>query len=337
MEQHRNVYIKSATQISLQEPLSERWLESPVWPKDRYVRSQNPDFRSWLSPLESRRMGNLMRRALATSLSALAAATIEMPGAIVTGTGLGAIENTEIFLDQLCREGEECRRPTHFMQSTHNTVGSLVAIHTKCHAYNTTYSHKSVSFDSALLDAFLQLRRGITSTALVMGNDELTPSYFNILTKAGYVGLPGQVPAAEASVAMVLAAEDPQEALCRIDDVGLAYGALRIDALPSEFDAVMVGYNGALANDTAYDRLLAALPTKRPVLHYKHLFGECYSASALGLYASAHVLAQGVAPAMLRRDDGDGALEVRRLLFLNHSGAKNFSWVLMSRPENKEL
>ena len=57
MTEARKIYIKSATQISMQQPLSEEWLTAPLVQTETYVRSQDPNFREWLNPLESRRMG----------------------------------------------------------------------------------------------------------------------------------------------------------------------------------------------------------------------------------------------------------------------------------------
>ena len=216
MTEARKIYIKSATQISMQQPLSEEWLTAPLVQTETYVRSQDPNFREWLNPLESRRMGKIMKRAIVTATAAMKEAGITTPDAIITGTGLGCIENTELFLEQLCREGEEMLKPTNFMQSTHNTISSLIAIRTKCHGYNTTYSHRCISFDSALADAFMQLSISDIDTALVMGHDEMTPSYFTILRRMGYVGQPGEVPASEASVAMMLTSGAPEGALCEV-------------------------------------------------------------------------------------------------------------------------
>ena len=324
------VYIKAATHISLQSPLSELWLTEPVVPTASYARSQDPNFRDWLNPLESRRMGKILKRALVTAMKAMRDSGTSQPDAVITGTGLGCIENTELFLDQLCREGEEMLKPTYFMQSTHNTISSLIAIHTKCHGYNSTYSHKSVSFDAALLDAFVQLRLGDIRTALVTGNDEMTPSYFSILQRTGYIGQPGQVTAGEASAAMMLTT-DPTGALCEVEHVGLTFGetANALDGLPhNAVDAILVGTNGCAANDAVYDRLCQQLPGV-PRLHYKHLFGESYTVSALGIYAAAQLLSRGEAPAAMRTDGSQEPLPVRRLLMLNHSDAQNISCIML--------
>lgn len=304
------VYIKAATQISMQQPLSEAWMTAPVEHTEPYVRSLDPNFRDWLNPLESRRMGKILKRALVTAQKVMHDSGVQQPDAVITGTGLGCIENTELFLDQLCREGEEMLKPTYFMQSTHNTISSLISIHDHLHGYNTTYSHKSVSFDSALLDAFTQLRLGDIQTALVTGNDEMTPSYFNILQRAGYVGQPGQVAAGETSVAMMLTT-DPADALCEIEEVSMSVRGVQQPLAPA--DLLVLGTNGVPQNDQLYREVAQQMPGVE-TFEYKRLFGESYTVSGLGVYAAAHLLSQGRAG---------------RVLFVNHSDNLNVTFVTL--------
>lgn len=304
------VYIKAATQISMQQPLSEAWMTAPVEHTEPYVRSLDPNFRDWLNPLESRRMGKILKRALVTAQKVMHDSGVQQPDAVITGTGLGCIENTELFLDQLCREGEEMLKPTYFMQSTHNTISSLISIHDHLHGYNTTYSHKSVSFDSALLDAFTQLRLGDIQTALVTGNDEMTPSYFSILQRAGYVGQPGQVAAGEASVAMMLTT-DPTDALCEVEEVSMSVRGVQQPLAPA--DLLVLGTNGVPQNDQLYREVAQQMPGVE-TFEYKRLFGESYTVSGLGVYAAAHLLSQGRAG---------------RVLFVNHSDNLNVTFVTL--------
>ena len=304
------VYIKAATQISMQQPLSEEWMTTPVEHTEPYVRSLDPNFRDWLNPLESRRMGKILKRALVTAQKVMHDSGVQQPDAVITGTGLGCIENTELFLDQLCREGEEMLKPTYFMQSTHNTISSLISIHDHLHGYNTTYSHKSVSFDSALLDAFTQLRLGDIRTALVTGNDEMTPTYFSILQRAGYVGQSGQVAAGETSVAMMLTT-NPADALCEIEEVSMSARGVQQPLAPA--DLLVLGTNGVPQNDQLYREVAQQMPGVE-TFEYKRLFGESYTVSGLGVYAAAHLLSQGRAG---------------RVLFVNHSDNLNVTFVTM--------
>ena len=187
----KRIYIRAAEQISLQQPLSEEWMSAPVYCREPYARAVDPDFRRWLSPGESRRLGRILKRALVIGRVIADKTGIGTPDAILVGTGLGCMENTERILEPLCRDGEQMLSPTHFMQSTHNTIAALLAIHSGAHGYNITYSHKDLSFDLALQDACMQLRAGALRTALVGGFDELTPSYYTLLRRIGCLGAEG--------------------------------------------------------------------------------------------------------------------------------------------------
>lgn len=340
MTGERKIYIQAAEQISMQQPLSHEWLDTPLGYDGRYVRSIDPNYRDYLSPIESRRLGKVLKRALVTSLSVLKDTATANPDAILTGTGLGCVENTEAFLKALCTDGEHLLKPTHFMQSTHNTIGSLIAIHTHTHGYNVTYSHKSVSFESALLDAVVQLRLRTIDNALVGSHDEVTPSYYTLLERIGYVGQPGQVPCGEASVAMMVGGGNGH-CLCELagiemlyrseaEDVAAAVGRLLSDSglLPGDIDVVMTGENGSSANDRIYDNLCNGVFAGIRRARYKHVFGECYSASALGVYAAARCLSAGRMPGFLA---GNDIKPLHNVLFANHSDGKDFSFILLRK------
>lgn len=132
------------------------------------------EYGRYLPPMKARRFGKLQKRALVTALKAMEISGIVQPDAILNGTALGCMENSIQILDGMLREGESVSMPTCFMQSTHNTVASLIAIYTQNHGYNTTYSHRGISFACALHDAFMQMRMGRIRTALVCENDEIT-------------------------------------------------------------------------------------------------------------------------------------------------------------------
>lgn len=138
---------------------------------------EDPDFRSVLTPMEARRLGRLLKRAVWTSRKALEQAGVDCPDAVITASDFGALSQSEDFLEAL-RDPEGTPRPTHFMQSTHNTIGSLIAMNLHCHGYNATYSHKGTSLQSALADAWMLIQEGQASTVLVGEFDE--PSRYNL-------------------------------------------------------------------------------------------------------------------------------------------------------------
>ena len=148
------------------------------------------EIRDFVKPLEARRMGKLMKASLLSSLKALKQAGIDCPDAIITGTSLGCWENTEALLTQIEQEGEVMLSPTNFMQSTHNTIGSNVAIRTHCHGYNVTYTQGGDSLEWALRDARRQLQTGRCKTVLVGCHDETTPLYRSLMERLGVTDLP---------------------------------------------------------------------------------------------------------------------------------------------------
>jgi len=300
--ENKSVKILSAKQISIQAPLLEEWMENPLSYNEDYVRAVDPDFKQFISAGDARRMGKLLKRALATSLSALQEGGIDNPDAIITGTGFGSIENTELFLDALVREGEQLLKPTQFMQSTHNTASSLIGIHTHCHGYNSTYSQKGFSFDSALYDAWMQFRIGRIRSALVGSHDEMSPVFSGFVRKAGHVKK-GEI-CSEAAVSVLLA-EGGDNAYCTLEGVKLfdtpsedTLSKVLADMTDDGIDAVMTGMSGNSENDSWYAFLDSLLPGV-PQLRYKPLFGVNFSSSATGFYAAASCLRNGKVPAVL--------------------------------------
>lgn len=138
---------------------------------------QLADYKEYISPKGGRRMGKLMKAATLTSLMALREAGIECPDAIITATANGMLETSEKFLVDMVDNGEETLSPTLFMQSTHNTIGSAIAIRTQCHGYNITYTQGKDSMKWALRDAERLIRMGKAKTVLVGCHDESSPLF----------------------------------------------------------------------------------------------------------------------------------------------------------------
>lgn len=339
-----SVYIQSARQISAQQPLSDEWFERPAVYTENYVPTVDPPFSDYLSPLMSRRMCTLLKRAVVVSRLALKDAGVEKPDAIISGTGLGCIANTEQFLLSIMENNEQFLQPTFFMQSTHNILSATVAIDLKCHGYNNTYVHRGVSFDHVLLDALLQFGRGKIATALVGGYDELTEHYYRFFDRLGTWDFEsGRCFAGETAVSMLLGTEKQPHTLCRIDGAELMYrptpARMRatLDTLLekagcelTEINAVLTGVNTHQQNDAVYDDVAARLFGNCPTLQYKHLFGESFSSSALGVYVAATCLRRRHVPRHLLRTGQDAPTDVRRVLVYNHYKNKSHSFILLS-------
>jgi len=223
---------------------------------------QEPDYRKYIPPVQARRMGMLLKRSLVAAKMALEEASPEVPEAVLCGTGLGCMEPTERILAALKDQGEGSVSPTDFMQSTHNTIASTIAIHLGCRGYNCTYSQGEVSFESALLDAFLQLKAGALGSALVCAADEMTDATFRRLQGCGY--FPEGTVASALSAALVLSSR-PEGALCELAEVRLFHGAAPLPQCARE-----LGQSD-----------------------YEALYGKCPVSAAAGVWMAVKELAAG--------------------------------------------
>jgi 3-oxoacyl-(acyl-carrier-protein) synthase len=350
------IYVLSAKQISMQQPLSEEWMQNPIVYEVPFTRSIDPSFKEYVSPIEARRMGRILKRALATSKEALKAAGCDTVDAIMTGTGFGCIENTEFFLDALSNEGEQLLKPTYFMQSTHNTISSLVAIQTKNYNYNATYAHKGISFESALHDAWLQFRLGKINSALVGCHDEMTETFHSIMKKGGVMGQDDER-CGEVAVSVVLSndmsalrpfdelrAQRPQP-LCRLTGLKMLHQPTMNDLMDAvttmlqsadrslaDVDYILTGISGNHQSDKAYLAESKTLFGDKPLLKYKHLFGENFTASGLGFYVAAQCLKAGKVPSHLFVNANEATnKQPACILLFNRSDGKDHTLILLEK------
>lgn len=142
------------------------------------------EIKRYVSPMEARRMGNIIKAAFLSSMRAMEMAEIERPDAIVIATRFGMLGNGEEILNSL-RLSEECISPTQFMQSTHNTLAGSLAIKLKCHGYNITYSHGEDSWYWAIRDAKKLLSEGLARTVLVGIHDEAPEIFRSFYERLG--------------------------------------------------------------------------------------------------------------------------------------------------------
>ena len=351
----RPIYILAASQISNQAPLCEQWFEQPEHPTVANSDSQEADYSKYISPMAARRMGKLFKRAIATAVDVMDKGKMEQVDAIITGTGLGCIEHTEKFLNAMLDNDEECLPPTHFMQSTHNTIGSQIALHLKCHGYNCTYSHRGTSFDSSLLDALSQMHLGEIHSAMVCGHEEMTPDYFKMLGKIGY-WKDGQFDektihrhdsvgsfSGSCSVNLLLSDTANDETMCAIRSMDLLYkpsqqqlqetlrqNLAQLNISIEDISAVVMGLNGDKENDEVYLDFARQHCPHTPIVWYKHIFGESYCASAFGVYAAAVMLQRHCIPAHLIYSSAKTDISPKYILVYNHFQNKDHSLILLS-------
>jgi hypothetical protein len=324
-------YINAIAQVSCQASVNDDWFTSPTFYSEDYVRAIEPDVKGLLNPGEARRMSKILKRAVSTAFTALGKSDVEVPDAIITGTGMGCMENSEKFLTDLCKYGENCLKPTLFMQSTHNTISSLIAILLKCHGYNNTYSHKGISFESALFDAWLQIKSGLIHNALVGSHDEVTPLMACVLRETH----PEYAMISETSVSTVISNRCQKNAGVEIIDIKLFYRPTIKDIaeyLSSETDSIlMLGTNGNSRNDAPYQALLKAIPFAPVTLQYKPVFGDNFSVSAMSFCLAVMMLEQQLVPAYMLQNVGEVPDAINELTLINQSDETSWSVIRLKK------
>ena len=352
----RPIFIRAASQISLQAPLSEQWFDEPIVPNAANCDSQEANYSQFINPMAARRMGKLFKRAIATAVDVLHKGNCEQVDAIVTGSGLGCIEHTEKFLHAMLDNDEELLPPTHFMQSTHNTISSQMALHLKCHGYNCTYSHRGTSFDSGLLDVLTQMRLGDIHNALVCGHEEMTPDYFKLLGKIGYWkedacneeilrrhDSKGSF-SGSCSLNLLLTDTPAADNLCAIRAMDMLYKPnsqqlnsslqqilAQNNLTINDISAIVLGLSGDQDNDEVYLNFAQQQCPDTPIVWYKHLFGESYCASAFGVYTGAVILQkQNIPNHLIYKEKTLTKAPIKHILVYNHFQNKDHSLILLS-------
>jgi len=153
------IFIKGVGNVSPQKTIDKHIFESedllPI--SSNRLKCIEPDYTQFVDSKQLRRMSRVIRMGVAASFTALKEAKIEKPDAVIVGTALGCLEDTASFLSKLVQNNEEMLSPTAFIYSTHNTIAAQIAYLLNCKGYNSTYVHKNISFESALIDAILLL------------------------------------------------------------------------------------------------------------------------------------------------------------------------------------
>jgi 3-oxoacyl-[acyl-carrier-protein] synthase II len=192
-------------------------LDAPTLLSGDVLKCQEPVYENYIAPPLLRRMSRIIRMGVTTGKLALQDAQCDMPDAIITGTGYGCLEDTDTFLTKMIRQNETGLNPTPFIQSTHNTIGSQLALMLKCYGYNQTYTQQGFSFEHAINDALLLLSENPDQQILVSGIDELIPASISLLQKQRCMET--QQPLGEGAASFVLSGKQNENSLARIESV----------------------------------------------------------------------------------------------------------------------
>jgi len=350
------IYIRAAAAISPQKTFGQvPFLAEPVEYFGNRLQTIEPDYKNLIDAKLLRRMSRIIKMGVATAAACLQEAGENNPGAIITGTAYGCLEDTGIFLTETIQRNEEMPPPTAFIQSTHNTVGSQIALMLKCHSYNNTFVHNGFSFESALLDAMLLLKENGTDKVLVGSIDELTDNSYSILTRLGlykrtavsnldlYSSTSKGTIAGEGAAFFLLTTEHSPGAYAQLDGMVTFYKPKNITETEqqvvfflkayslniNDIDLVITGKNGDSREDEIYEQLQKSVFINKQLIPYKNLCGEYPTAVSFALWMAVTILKTGIVPAVTGYQ-GPKENKLKKILIYNHYQHSYHSLLLVS-------
>lgn len=352
----KKTYINGLGCVSAQKTFNTVFLEEAVLNQsDTVLPLEKPIYKDFISPVAIRRMAKGVKNGIVASTLALREAQLETVDAIVTGTGMGCIEDSEKFLKAILDNNEEFLTPTSFIQSTHNTVGGQIALGLQCKAYNVTYVNGSVSFESALLDAKMKIEEEEASSVLVGGIDETADYTTSLFKLAGFIKIENQNPYSvlktatkgfvygEGATFFVLENEKKESTYAEILDIEILNrfsneevenkiaAFLNSNNLKvTDIDVLVLGYNGDSESDLYYTKLTKSTFANTPQVYYKHLSGEYDTASAFGVWVGAKIIKNQVIPAIININALEKS-EYKTMLLYNQRNGIDHSFTLISR------
>ncbi len=241
---------------------------------------------------------------------------------VAIGTGLGSLNDTATFVENLILKDERAPRPLFFTNSVHNGLASQIAIELELRGLNSTSVQRGICFESALWQAAQEIAADRADLAVVGAGDELSPHHLGVgrrwgwwnessspvrpfasVLKGAERALPGE------GCAMFTLARDARNVTPLAWVTAIRVGQLNgnspsaevearwiADALAAggiglgEVDVLLTGANGESPWDSAYLAVAAVLAKQAgrdiPVAGYKQCCGEHHSASAFGFYVA---------------------------------------------------
>ncbi|MFZ4523404.1 MAG: beta-ketoacyl synthase N-terminal-like domain-containing protein [Bacteroidales bacterium] len=362
------IYINRLGNVSPQPTTNNSlFLEEPVLSESRQLRCLDPGYREFIPAEMIRRMGRIIKMGVAAAKLCMRdngpldeetdPARVTIPDAIITGTGLGCVEDTEKFLASMITNREEFLTPTSFIQSTHNTVAGQIALLLSCHGYNFTFVHRGVSFESALIDAMMQISLGQISNVLVGGSDEITANSFAITSRLGFWKhnpvhtmelfhdpQRGTI-AGEGAAFLFLENQKNDRSYARLTGVSIfmkpvydidvnkkLHAFLSSHGLtPGDISLVIMGFNGDPRTDRIYHHLAETEFPNTPTAGFKHLCGEYHTASAFATWLGAMVMKTRQVPGIIRVNTVLPPSQPEHILIYNHYRENNQAFILLSR------
>lgn len=285
-----------------------------------------PDYKNIITNAnQRRRMSRIVKMGVACGLECVHSIDPEEVQAIITATGLGCLADTEKFMNVLIDNLEQMLNPTAFIQSTFNTIGAQIALILQIHAYNMTYVHRGLSFESALLDGIMRINEG-DKNVLVGAIDELTPTSYLLQQR---LRLLKDTIAGEGAQFFLLSSQKKEDTFAEIIGIEAFTGKFSIPEIieritsflsrntivTKDIDWFINGKNGNKKQDRVYSELENSLFPQARCTAFKTKCGEYQTASSFAVWMAS--------------DSSKNTVQGRYTLIYNHYQEINHSFILL--------
>jgi 3-oxoacyl-(acyl-carrier-protein) synthase len=294
----------------------------------------------FIEPAKRRKLSRLQQMALVAARKSfspeLAAAAVPEKICVAIGTGLGSLNDTAAFVENMILKDERSPRPSLFTSSVHNSLASQIAIELTCSGLNSTPIQREISFETALWQGATELASGRAELALVGAADELNQyqlaagirwgwwhesaaeirPFLGTLKNRGHP-LPGE----GGAVVTLGLANNAASALAFVSAIRIGRSetrdaeaearwilqTLEHDGISAgDVDLLLTGANGLTEQDSFYRAVAEALSrlARRSIAcgAYKHACGEHHSASAFGFLTAVGLVRGDIAPELCTAD-----------------------------------
>ncbi|MDO4228220.1 MAG: beta-ketoacyl synthase N-terminal-like domain-containing protein [Capnocytophaga sp.] len=349
-------YINGISCISAQKTFSGDFLTDITENQsDNVLYAIEPSYKEHIPAASIRRMAKGVKMSIIAGTNALKEAQISIPESIIVGTGMGCLQDSEKFLKAILDNQEQHLTPTAFIQSTHNTVAGQIALNLQCKGLNFTYVNGAISFESALLDAKMQIEQHLQNTILVGGVDEHSPHTLHLYELAKIIKRKEDCPdsvfapkskgviLSEGATFFVISNKKAENSYAELIDVTMRNSLdtneianFTIDFLTrnkltiNDIDIIISGKNTNIEDDTYFEAFEQTLPYV-PKLAYKHLSGEYYTASAFGMWTACNILKTKQLPTSLinQQTQSIQPQNIKYILLYNQFRGKDHSLLLL--------
>ena len=351
----KKVYINSVASISAQKTFDNtQFLDEVCSYNETVLPVVSPNYKDYIPAAAARRMAKGIKMGVVASKLALEEAKLKNVDAIITGTGMGCVRDSEKFVSAIIDNDEQYLTPTSFIQSTHNTVGGQIALGIGCKGYNFTYVHSSNSFESSLLDVKLMLQHDEANSILVGGVDELGTHTVKLHGVVNHVksniknSLEVLSTKTEGAIfgegANFFVLENEKKTSTYAEVVGVKmYNTLSnsITNLAQQFlashklaiadiDLIILGNNGDINFDDAYNELSEGVFATTQQAYYKHLCGEFNTASSFGFWLASKTLKSQHLPKITKLNTINDS-SFNYVLLYNQYRGQNHSFTLLRK------